>query len=184
MGARHSVHETVEGQDRKGGLDLVDERGGGVGGPGEPECGGEECDEEAGDRSRGSYGDECRARTDGGLEADDSAEGSAKRWSGQHVRQGGTHTVETAGEVVPELVREQDSDQCERERKAGGKQLKVVDDPVVGQDIRVVRERWRAEAEVVHVAHSDCGCGEHGDTKQQDGDADSLKDALLSPGCW
>ena len=52
------------------------------------------------------------------VDADDGAEGSGERRGGQQLGEGGADAEVAAGEVVAELVREQDADEGEREGQA------------------------------------------------------------------
>jgi len=64
-------------------------------------------DEESGDGADGADGDEGSAGFDAGFEEDDGAGRAAKRWSGQKVGDAGSNAVSAAGEVMAELMSEQ-----------------------------------------------------------------------------
>jgi hypothetical protein len=175
--------ESVDAVDEEGRLDAVDEGGGRVTAERETEGDGDEGDEEAGDGTHGSDDDEGGAGADAGFEADDGSEAAAERGSGEQVGKRGADAIGAAGEVVSELVGEEDGDEGEREGQAAGDCGEVVEDPVEGEDVCVGAEGWSAEREVVHVAHADRGGREQGDEEESEGHREPGSGALAHGDC-
>src|SRR5258705_404393 len=80
------------------------------GGPGEPEREDRKRDDEAGERTGGADVEERVPRADAAAHRDDGAHRPerAEKWHRQKVRQGRVHAVEPRGNVVAELVHEED----------------------------------------------------------------------------
>ena len=140
--------EGVQGGDEERRLDVVEDRVVGVGGEVEAEGDGGDGDEEAGERAHGSDDEEGGAGFDAGLEADDGAEAAGEGGGRQQVGEGGADFEGAAGEVVAELVREEDGDEGGGEGQAGGELVKVGEHPVKGEDVGVggegrLAERWK-----------------------------------------
>ena len=75
-------------------------------------------DDEADERAGGADVKECPARADRRANHDEGAERADERWERDEERIGGMNVVVAAGEVVAELVDEQDGKQRQREGQA------------------------------------------------------------------
>ena len=82
---------------------------------------GDERGDVAGQRAVDAHIHERVAAGNAGADPNDSAGGSAERGRGKHPGQSGVDAVGAAGEVVAELMDEQNAEQREREGEAGEK---------------------------------------------------------------
>ena len=67
-----------------------------------------------------------------------------------------------AEKVVAELMAEQDAEQSERKRQSVAEVVKVIEYPVVREDVRWRHQGKEALTEVVHIAHAYASGGEEG----------------------
>jgi len=126
-------------------------------GENEPDAGGEDGDEESGDGADCTDGDEGSAGCDRGFETDDGAGCSAERWGGQKIGDGGVDAVSAAGEVVAELMGDQNADQGEREGQAEAEVREIGKYPGKGDDVGLGRNGESSMLKVDHVAHAIAG---------------------------
>jgi hypothetical protein len=126
---------------------------------GEAERSGGGCDEKAGDGAAGGNHQKRSARAYGGAEPDDGAHRSGQGRRGKNERQRCVDVEGAGREVVAELVREQDGQQCDGKRQTVGKRCAMRPRPGERKDIGRGREWRQAGAEVGHVQHADrSGC--------------------------
>jgi hypothetical protein len=131
-------------------------------------AGGGKRDAESGDGSRGTNHDERRARGDAGLHADERAGGAAEGGRRKDEGERGPHAEGVAGDVVAELVGEQDCEEREGEGQTTSDAVGIVPDPGEGKEVGEARQGRIAELEVVHVAGANRSCGEQRGHQQHD----------------
>ena len=102
---------------------------------------------------------------------DDGAGGAAEGGGGKHPGEGGADLVAAAGEVVAELVDQQDTQKREGEGEAGLEHLRVVKEPAPGPKVAVADDGRQAFNEVLHEAGAVGGGGENADGEQEKGNA-------------
>ena len=108
------------------------------------------------------------AGRDAGANLDDGAGGAAEGGRGQNPGQGGANLVPAAGEVMAELVNQQNAEQGEGKGPADGEEIGVVGEPGPGPEVAVTDDRRHAFKEVLHEARAVGGGGEHAGAEQQE----------------
>ena len=128
---------------------------------------GERGRDKAGERTVDSHVHESVAAGDARADADDCAEGSAERGSGEHPRQSGAQAVRVAGRVVAEFVDEENAEQSERVGEAGGEESWVAKNPAPGPEIALAGDWRKTVKEVVHEPRAIHGCGDDAGEEKQ-----------------
>ena len=102
-----------------------------------------------------------------GADLDDGAGGSAERGGGQDPGQSGVNAMHTAGNVVAELVNQEDAEEGEGEGPAGDEEVGMVQEPTPGPQVAVADHWGHALDEVLHEASAVGRCGDHTGGKQK-----------------
>ena len=124
--------------------------------------------DEAGERTVDSYIHESVACGDAGANANDGAEGSAERGSGDDPGQGGAEAVRAASRVVAEFVNEENAEQSERVGETREEESGVAKEPAPGPEIALARDGRKTAEEVVHELRAVHGGGDDaGEEKQR-----------------
>ena len=102
---------------------------------------------------------------------DDGTSRAAEGGSGQNPGKRGANFVMEAGEVVTELMDEEDAEQRKGEGPAGLEHFGVIGEPAPGPEVAVAHNGRQAFKEVLHEASAVGGCGENADAEQKQGQA-------------
>jgi hypothetical protein len=100
-------------------------------------------------------------------DANDGAEGSAERGSGDDPGQCGAQAVRAARRVVAELMDQENAEQGERVSKTGGEESRVAKKPSPGPQVALARDGWQALEEVVHEPRAIHSCGDNAGEEKQ-----------------
>ena len=102
---------------------------------------------------------------------DDGSGGAAEGRCGQYPGERSANLVVCAGEVVAELVDEQDAEERGRESPACDEHIGMVGEPSPGPKVAVANDGWQAFKEVLHKPGAVSGCGDNADAEQEQGQA-------------